>query len=140
MSEADAAVPAAAILAGWREAEQAATEGPWGTDENHGRGYDDEGWSRCFILGALDSATLPVVAATYFTDIIEPDNAEADAAFIVAARTAMPLLLGAVERALELADEWEDSAAIIDPATPLREAITAALTGKEAGDGMEARP
>jgi hypothetical protein len=122
------------ILAGWREAEQAATEGPWGTDENHGRGYDDEGWSRCFILGALDSATPPAVAVMYFTDIIEPDNAEADAAFIVTARTAMPLLLAAVEVALEMADGLAEGQFC---AGDFREAITAALTGAqpEAGDG-----
>ena len=46
----------------------------------------------------------------------------------------VPPLVAAIDAVLKLADEWEDSAAIIDPATPLREAISTALTGQETGD------
>lgn len=60
----------------------------------------------------------------------------------------VPLLLGAVEAALKLADGAEPSIFSedgvplwwnLDPAT-IREAITSALAGKEGGDGMEDRP
>jgi hypothetical protein len=44
-------------------------------------------------------------------------------------------LVAAVEAVLKLADEWEADSFIVDPEIALREAITAALTGEEAGDG-----
>ncbi len=90
----------AATLAGWRKTHLEATPGPWGSEEKHGRDIADEGWSEVRIIGPLDSPS--PIAITYLTNILEADYTEADAAFIITARTAMPRLLAAVEAALKL--------------------------------------
>jgi hypothetical protein len=71
----------AALLAGWREAEQAATPAPWVV---YGIG-DDEIWSE-----------------EPWDHVAETMGNLPDAAFIVTARTAMPRLVAAVEAVLEL--------------------------------------
>jgi hypothetical protein len=135
----------AATLAKWREVEQAATAGPWGTLERHGRDIADEGWSDVRIVGGPESEP---IAVAYLTDILETDSNEADTEFIVTARTALPLLLAALDAVRKLADELEatpypDATAIqdcevirTDLARGLgrifRAAITAALTKGEA--------
>ena len=126
----------ASTLAGWGELARSATIGPW-----EKLGFDDI-WSQ--------------PAGRH---VAETMNCEADAEFIVMARTAMPLLLAAVEAPLKLADDWDDKAAALTSAADrdrgpsrmtrgrltsrapvlqecaqaLREGITAALT-KAAGD------
>ncbi len=81
--------PLAATLAGIREIEQAATPGPW---EAGGIGGDDI-WS---------DAKGGFVAETF--------NNPADAEFIAAARTYVPLLLASLEAVLNLAVEWDREA------------------------------
>ena len=51
------------------------------------------------------------MAATFISRTLETDNTEADTAFIVAARTAMPRLVAFVEAVLALADDWDAEAA-----------------------------
>ena len=140
-----------AELARLSKIEQDATAGPWGTLERHGRDIADEGWSEVHVVGGPDSEPL---AATFISHTLETDNTEADTAFIVESRTAMPRLLAAVEAALKLADDWGAEArgifleaartadagevgaasALQSSAADLRAAITTALTGEEAGD------
>ena len=141
----------------WRAAEQSATEGPWEA-HSHAAGP-------CCDIRVHD-----IWQDEQDAYIAQDCLTEADAGFIVEARTAMPLLLGAVERLLELAGEWDADAAELDRdaasarkspyagdhaqgrtdealagelrdcSGALREAITSALAGKEGGDGMEDRP
>ena len=86
-------VPASAALAAIRAIERAATPGEWKPRTVEGRG----GW-------ALGSKTYAVhrVEADAEPNGIGIFSTEADAEFIVTARTAMPLLLDAVETALKL--------------------------------------
>jgi hypothetical protein len=83
----------AATLAGWREIEQAATPGPWESD------VIEE-------LGDRPVVLLPVPGNDDAADLLfqadAPQATEADAAFIAAARTAMPLLLSALDEVLKL--------------------------------------
>ena len=124
----------ASTLAEWGKLTRAATIGPW-----EKLGFDDI-WSQ--------------PAGRH---VAETMNREADAEFIVTARTAMPRLLAAVEAALKAADSWGKKAGELnaaaeradargadplrtalmsaraqahnDCAQTVREAITTALTG-----------
>jgi hypothetical protein len=119
----------ATVLAGWREAERNATPGPWRVKAGHLGGHPK------YVTGP-DNST---VAECWM------DDDGSAAGFIVTARTAMPLLLAAADKVLELAGEWEDAWA----ARPLvtrgyaaecfRAAIMAALTGEEANDARNPR-
>ncbi len=100
--------PLSATLAGWGKITRAATIGPW-----EKLGFDDI-WSQ--------------PAGRH---VAETMNREADAEFIAAARTVMPLLLAAIEAVLKLADGWN---ALWPCSAQVREAITTALTG-ETPDG-----
>jgi hypothetical protein len=107
----DPADPAAAILAGWREAADSATPGPWWFDESdwcwrlHGVAFkippqlfpDGEVMIPEQVVNKqiLKAPKTGTPYAEYWPDA-------ADAAFIVTARTAMPLLLAAVEAVLNL--------------------------------------
>lgn len=146
----------AAALEQWRMAAAQATPGPWHIDEKHGRDIADEGWSEVRIKDAEGDD----VAATFISHLLEPGNSVQDEVFIVAARTAMPRFLAAVEAALKLADEMKQEAAAarkrakghVDRgdghaaafaegtaealkgcARAFRETINRELTGKEAG-------
>ena len=171
---------ASTALAAIRAVEQAADPAPWTISARHGVDIADEGWSEVSIVTG-DGAP---VALTFLSHVLEPGRDEENAAFIVTARTAMPRLLVAVERVLELharqdkpvrswdldlrcaAHDWTRNTirsfdAVRDcpdcryseyyacshcrcpddawPCPTVR-AITAALTGQEAGDGLETRP
>jgi hypothetical protein len=102
----------ASTLAGWQAITRAATIGPW-----EKIGFDDI-WSQ--------------PAGRH---VAETMNREADAEFIVTARTVMPLLLAAIEAVLKLGDR---SGEATDPTLPghvdvymIREAITRELTGPQ---------
>jgi hypothetical protein len=105
---ADPAVSAAVILAQWREAEQKATPGPWhlewdSCDCGDGYGCSHGSWPHAIHNSRAHTERPDGVQHDY--DFAHSDIAELsgdDAEFIIAARTAMPLLLGAVERVLEL--------------------------------------
>ncbi len=146
-----------AELAKLRKTHLEATPGPWGAEEEHGTDIAGEGRSEVRVVGPLDSPA--PVAATFISRTLETDNTEADTAFIVAARTAMPRLVAFVEAVLALADDWDAEAAqasdrsdvanergetgtfylaagktlaLDECADMIREAITTALTGEEA--------
>jgi hypothetical protein len=142
MSDADATCPAA-ILDRWRAIEQAATPGPW------------EGHSH----GPATARVRDVWHDEIDRPLAERVLREADLQFIVTARTAMPLLVAAIEAALKAADEAVPALGLspadctyacdsgdcdcsgvtrpvawnLDPAD-LRAAIASALTGKEGSD------
>jgi hypothetical protein len=88
--------PVAAELAAIREREQAATRGPWGTEEDNSR------WQ---LSGDLDTGFRPpllIAAPKYDPGYPAVYPSDADAAFIVHARTDLPRLLSAVDKALAL--------------------------------------
>ena len=89
---------ASTALAAIRAVEQAADPAPWTISARHGVDIADEGWSEVSIVTG-DGAP---VALTFLSHVLEPGRDEENAAFIVTARTAMPRLLAAVERVLEL--------------------------------------
>jgi hypothetical protein len=143
----------AALLARWREAGQAATPGEWYAEPN-------TGWGRVWVqIGRRDFAradceplfNVRTRGGSDEDQLREAHQREADAAFIVTARTAMPLLVGAVEAVLALHQSVDDGAGAQCkgcathvtftrwPCVTYR-AITTALAGKEAGDGLEDRP
>jgi hypothetical protein len=120
--------PAAALLAQIREAEKAATEGPWRA-----------------VMGQFGNETFPAVIAGR-GDPAKPEtwlmaagrgspDPESNAQFAAMARTAMPRLLAAVEKVLEehvpdRADPaWCGGCSFSYPCATVR-AITAALTGE----------
>lgn len=131
----------AAILEEWRKVERAATPGPLeAVTDDHGR-------------GRLDHSVWSGRAGYYLAETVRTRD---DAEFIVTARTAMPRLVAAVDAALKLADDWDaesdhlddlaersdgdeegrpvmagQAIAYHDAAVDLREAVTAALAGKE---------
>jgi hypothetical protein len=133
----------AAILAGWREAEQAATKGEWCAEPPTGAG-------RVWVqIGRRHFAGADCEPLFNFRTHREPvDEAEkrrqyaqreADAAFIVTARTAMPVLLAVAEAALkhhQRHDRGPGMAAVCScPGRPLwpcpeRRDLEAALTGE----------
>jgi len=119
-----------ATLAGIRAIEQAATEGPWEM-HSHAPSYA----TRVFDIWHDEQDAY----------IAQDCLTEADAAFIVTARTAVPRLVAAVEAVLEAAETWRalagDSAspfdiAIASCAKQVRGRVTAELagTGKEGSD------
>ena len=145
----------AALLAGWREAGQAATEGPWSTQKAVIAGI---GGAYVIEHGEAEIALVDCAGD------LRPEQELADAEFIVTARTAMPRLVAAVEAVLKLHQpvttnggwlegrEWQECEAcgpnngcehvIASPGQgesfwpcPTVEAIIAALTGEEASDG-----
>lgn len=148
--------PASSALDEIRAFEQAATPGPWEAEDH------DDCWQ---LFGAVTTFGHPmqlIKAPKSGTPYAEYWPDEADADFIVTARTAMPLLVAAIERALELAAGWERKAdeaddraeaasergdkdaslllsgrgqALHDCSFALREAITRELTKGETGDG-----
>jgi hypothetical protein len=132
MSEPIPAAPTAlsAILAGWRKITEAATPAPWNAEAKHGRDIADEAWSEVRIK-APDGSD---VASTYISHLLENCRSEEDEAFIVTARTAMPVLLAAVERALKLAGEWGQDAAYLNA-----RAERAADNGKLSGPATSAK-
>lgn len=132
-----------AALERWKQATEAATPAPWGDEDS------DDCWR---LFGALTTGRHPlqlIKAPKRGTPYAEYWPTPADAEFIVTARTAMPRLVAAVERILELAGgaavtlsacgvsgrcscgehpvAWN-----FDPAE-VREAITRELTGQEDG-------
>jgi hypothetical protein len=115
----------ASTLAGIRAAEQAATPGEWKHRTATSRGDWTTG-SKVMPIERVEADARPHGIGIF--------DSSADAEFIVTARTVMPLLLDAVEAVLKLADEWESDSFIVDPEIALREVITRALTGKEAGE------
>jgi len=77
----------------WGALADAATRGPWSTISKFTGPYG-EGVGGTAIIGAYDSEWIDLTIA-----VCPPRNAEmADAAFLVAARTAVPALIGEVER------------------------------------------
>lgn len=114
-----------------REREQAATPGPWWSDEDelmwrlHGvRGYTPAMPDLGIAPQVINRQILK--APKSGTPYAEYWPNEADAAFIVAARSDVPRLLAALRLTLDLYARYvtrEDYAAIM-----------AALTGKETGD------
>jgi hypothetical protein len=77
----------AAKLAEWRVIEQAADPGPWDpVTDDHGR-------------GRLDHSVRSERAAYYVAETV---LTRADAEFVATARTAMPLLIAAIEKVLDL--------------------------------------
>lgn len=87
----------AVYLAGIAALEQQATHGPWRAEATHGRDIADEYWSDSRISGAGGKP----VAITYLTSVMETDRTDEDEAFIVAARSAVPRLLGALDIAMQ---------------------------------------
>ena len=132
----------AAILDLWRKATAEATPGPWSIAEKHGQDITDEHWSDVRIKDAEGGD----VAATFISHLLEPGNSAQDEVFIVTARTAIPLLVAAVERVMDLHrgitdGDYPESLALCDECgewapCPTVRAITAALTGKDAGDEL----
>jgi len=130
-----------AVLAAMKERAEAATSGPWITEERHGTSITDEAWAGVRIISVPDGET---VAFAYLPDLLEPDEAEENCIFIAAARSDMPALLAVAEAALKAAGEWERQAedlagqgCTISPherrecASTLRSVIAAALLGEE---------
>jgi hypothetical protein len=112
----------AAILAGWREAERAAADGPWRVKAGHLGGHPK-------YVTAPDDST---VAECWM------DDDGSAAGFIATARTAMPLLLAAVEAVLKAAERLDsergDYGHLVnrhEAAATFREAITTPLTGAQ---------
>jgi len=89
------------ILAGIRAIEQAATEGPW---EAHSHAAGPSYTIRVFDIWHDEQDAY----------IAQDCLTEADAQFIVTARTAMPRLLAAFGAVLELADDWDARARQLD--------------------------
>jgi hypothetical protein len=81
----------AAILARWREAGQAATEGPWTTQKAVIAGI---GGAYVIEHGEAEIALVDCAGD------LRVEQELADAEFICAARTALPLAIGALERLL----------------------------------------
>ena len=111
----------ASTLAGWSQITRAATIGPW-----EKLGFDDI-WSQ--------------PAGRH---VAETMNREADAEFIVTARTAMPRLLAAVKAVLKAADRLDSGREPYghlvnrhEAADAFRETIRAALSGTGKGGGDE---
>lgn len=75
----------------WRALANGASPGPWTWIEKHGRDYTDEGWSFIPVLDARKDTVCDLASN-------DADTLQADAAFIAAAREAVPVLLGEVER------------------------------------------
>lgn len=94
--------PVAAALAAIREREQAATRGPWEAED------DEDCWR---LFGAVSGFLHPMQLAKapkHGTPYAEYWPNEADAAFIVAARSDVPRLLAAVEAVLKVTDPLEN--------------------------------
>lgn len=117
---------------------EAAAAGPYKVDERHGRDIADEGWSEVRVTGP-DGKPL---AATFITNVLEPDGADDVTGFLVAAREHMPRLLAAVEAVLKLATPPADISRDLDgnPEGPvvhmvesgsIRWVITRALLGED---------
>jgi hypothetical protein len=87
----DPAVSAAALLAGWREAEKAATEGPWSTQKAVIAGI---GGAYVIEHGEAEIALVDCAGD------LRGEQELADAEFAVTARTAMPRLLDVAKVAL----------------------------------------
>lgn len=143
---------AAALLAGWREATEAATPGEWRAVAGL---WATDGGKQEIFPAVIASDGDPAKAGTWLMAAGRGSpNPESNAQFAAMARTAMPRLLAAVRRLSELADEWDAKAAEIgaqvslcegatagfkmigyqthrNHAAALREAITAALTGTQ---------
>jgi len=81
-------MPSYAQMQEWLALAEAATEGPWETDSGGCCVWTSDGRSDVAHV-AIDGA----------------DGTRADAAFIAAARTAVPELIGMLERAAELIDD-----------------------------------
>ena len=132
-----------AILTAWREVEHAATAGPWHNSPDTGAGRV---WVQIGPIRSAYSADTDLEPLFNYRNHREPATEDgrqqqfrqraADAKFITEARTAMPLLVAAVEAVLKLADEaneLEVSGVRLDwwtlsPAQ-IREAIRRALNG-----------
>lgn len=130
----------AAILAGWRETEQAATPGPWASV----RGVWEENETFPAVIASDGD---PAKAETWLIAAGRGSaDPEANAEFTAIARTTMPRLLKAVEAVLKLADDAEEVRDYSGPEThgrlvgwrlnpaQLREAISSALTGTQLGE------
>jgi hypothetical protein len=119
---ADEVERARAVLEAWRSAEQAATPGPWWSDESdstwrlHGVAARLPGWRACTVHGQPEPGCaqcgrllIPeqvvnrqiLKAPKHGTPYAEYWPDEADSAFIVTARTAVPALLAVAAGALE---------------------------------------
>ncbi len=92
--------PASATLAAIRAIEQAATEGPWRAVAGL---WATDGGKQEIFPAVISSRGDPAKAETWLMAAGRGSpNPEANAEFAAAARTAMPRLLAAVERVLEL--------------------------------------
>lgn len=152
--------PVAATLSGIRAIEQAATPGPWrlewdSCDCGDGYGCSHGSWPHAIHTPRAHTERPDGDEWDHdFSHTEISDLGDADAEFIIAARTAFPLLLAAVEAALKLADDWDAEArgilleaartadagevgaasALQSSAADLRAAITAELAGTQPGE------
>ncbi|HEY6493280.1 MAG TPA: hypothetical protein VIZ43_08410 [Trebonia sp.] len=99
----------AVYLAGIAALEQAATHGPWTleTDRSDDETADDHPWPYAIVMP--EPYHVPADRSLQDFDYQYTELAEmtlATAEFLVAARSAVPRLLGAVRIALKLADDW----------------------------------
>ncbi|MFI6759392.1 hypothetical protein ACIBF5_09650 [Micromonospora sp. NPDC050417] len=78
----------------------AATEGPWAHDPDTVWRFHSDGRPHVAVLAIVNGQTVPI-ALTGFADAPNPTMAMADAAFIRAARTAVPHLVDLVRRLLD---------------------------------------